>query len=273
MAFVALSDVEPSSCVSLSRVLRTAPSEPVKVAELADETQTISLSLSDFDYGIVVSSYSQSNLNKQFMYTITFTVTGGSLEFFICLQPEANLWAQGYDIYISTSNHWASTSGVTTTRNFMSNVALAFVFNHESSGSRSVSGSITVDTSPPSIKSSLIHNATYNGTVAITANATDTMTGVESMELFIDGESKHTASSGLLEYDWNTALYSNGNHTIAIQAKDGAGHGRLVVYELWVENAGFLMPSLNLLVGLGLGGAFSAAVIIYCLVRRRRAGG
>jgi hypothetical protein len=272
IAVIGFANAEYSTEVSLSRILETVPLEPVEVMELADSTQAISLSLGDFDYAIVVSSYSSSHKNTRFTYTLTFTVTGGSLEFIICLQPEANQWEQGYPIYVSTSDHWSSTSGVTVTRSFLSNVALAFIFNHESSGSRSVSGSISIDTSPPSILCSLINNATYNGTVPITASATDTMSGVESMELLIDDTSKKTTGSGSLEYNWGTASYSNGNHTITIRAEDGVGRVGEVVYDVWVENTGFLFPnidSMSLVVGGGLLGAF----IIYYLIKRMRARG
>jgi hypothetical protein len=257
--------------VILIRTVESRSSGPIEVMEPADSTQTISLSLGEFDYGIVTSTYSQSHTMEQFTYTITFAVSGGSLEFFICTQTDANLWAMGYEIYIQSSNYWSSTSGVTTTKSFMSNVALAFVFNHESSGSRSVSGSITVDSSPPSITCSLTNNATYNGTVPITASATDSMTGVESMELLIDGTSKKTTSSGSLAYSWGTASYSNGNHTITIKAEDGAGRVATVVYDIWVQNTGFRLPNLDptLVLGAGLLGAF----VIYYLIKRVRARG
>jgi hypothetical protein len=272
LAIIGFANAKHSSEVRLSRVLETTSLKPVEIMEPADSVQAISLSLGEFDYAIVVSSYSSTHTNSRFTYTLTFTVTGGSLEFIICTQPEANQWAQGYPIYVSTSDHWSSTSGVTTTRSFLSNVALAFIFNHEASGSRSVSGSISIDTSPPSIMCSLISNATYNGTVLITANATDTMSGVESMELLIDDTSKKTTSSGSIEYNWGTTAYSNGNHTITIHAEDGVGRVGEVVYEVWVENTGFLFPNIDSM-SLVLGGGLLGVFIIYYLIKRAKTRG
>jgi hypothetical protein len=272
IAAIGFANARHSSEVSLSRILETGSLRPVKVMEPADSVQTISLSLGDFDYAIVVSSYSSAHTYTRFTYTLTFTVTGGSLEFFICTQPDANLWSKGYSIYVSSDEHWSSTTGVTVTRSFFSNVALAFVFNHESSGSRSVSGSISIDTSPPSISCSLISNATYNGTVFITANATDTMSGVDNMELLIDGTSKKTTSSGSLEYNWGTTAHSNGNHTITIRAEDGVGRVGELVYEVWVKNTGFLFPSIDSM-SLVLGGGLLGVFIIYYLIKRAKTRG
>ncbi len=243
-------------------LLESTHTVPERIMEPADTTQSLSFTLDSWDYKIVRCDYSSSHLDTRFTYRLSFTVSGGSLEFFICLAPEANNWALGYPIYVSDSDHWGSTAGVTTERSFRSNVALAFVFNHEGSGSRTISGSVTVDTSGPSIATSLVNNDTYTGTIAITANATDTMTGVESMEILIDDDEKRSTTSGSLDYAWRTTSYSNGNHTIEIRAEDGAGHVSTVIYVVWVDNQWNIFggsESLGMIVGLGV-----FAVCIYC---------
>ena len=238
----------------------TSNVEPSKQMELA---QTFDFTLDEWDYRIVQCDYSASHLNTRFTYTLTFSVSGGSLEFFICLRPEANIWAAGSPIFISTSDHWGSTSGVTVTKSFQSNVALAFVFNHEGSGSRTVSGSVTVDGSGPSISTSLVSNATYTGTYTITASATDP-SGVDSMEILIDGDSKKNSSSGSINYDWRTTSYDNGLYTVQIRAEDDVGNVNTVTYNVWVENEGFALPNMQgIAILIAMGGLLAACVYWY----------
>jgi hypothetical protein len=221
------------------QVLDETIEPPDETVDLAQSTQSLDFTLGDWDYRIVTCSYSASHTNTYFKYRLSFTVSGGSLEFFICLQPEANLWANGYSIYIDTGDHWGSTDGVTVTRSFQSNVALAFVFNHESSGSRTVSGSVVVDSAGPAITTSLVQNATYNGTTTIEASATDSFGSVDSMEIYIDGSRKTSSNGGEIAYDWTTTGYSNGNHTISILAEDDSEHVTNHTYLVWVDNQGY----------------------------------
>ena len=221
------------------QVLEEIIEAPEETINLAQSTQTLSFTLGDWDYQVVTCSYSASHLNTYFRYRLSFTVSGGSLEFFICLQPEANLWANGYSIYIDTSDHWGSTDGVTVTRSFQSNVALAFVFNHESSGSRTVSGSVVVDSAGPAVTTSLVNNATYSGTTTIEASATDSFGSVDGMEIYIDGTRKTYSSGGEIAYDWITTGYSNGNHTVSVLAEDDSEHVTNHTYVVWVFNEGF----------------------------------
>ena len=252
-----------------SQTLENSSQIPDRTMQLADTTQTFSFSLDSYDHMIIESSYSSSHLNEFFTYKISFTVTGGSLEFFICIAPVAETWELGYPIYVDTDKYWSSTSGVTVTNKFSSNVALAFVFNHEHSDSRSVSGSITVDTSGPSIACNLINNATYNGTVSINAAATDSISDIDTLSLYIDDVEKVESSSASFNYQWDTNRHSNGNHTIAIIAVDEADQVSLAVFDIWIYNSGPNLGSLGL-VAIGFAAVVGVPALIYIWYKSKK---
>ena len=241
---------------------------PVKIVEPAQTTQSLDFTIGSWDSRIVQCSYSASHLNTRFTYRLTFTISGGSLEFFICSASTAAMWDQGNPVWIDSSDDWPSTSGVTVTRSYRSNVALAFVSNTENGDSRSGSGSITVDSSGPSIMTNLVHNATYSEVFTITANATDFFTDVDSMTLYVDGNEKEDSSGGSIEYDWNTRTSGTGNHSISIIAVDSYDLSTNLTYVVWVENEGFglTLPDPLLMVA---GGAAIIVVVIYWFKRMR----
>ena len=190
------------------------------------------------------------------------------MEFFICSASTAAMWDQGNPIWIDSSDDWPSTSGVTVTRSYRSNVALAFVFNYEGGDSRSVSGSITVDSSGPSVMTSLVDNATYSDVTTITANATDSFTDVDSMAIYIDGDEKEDASGGSIEYDWNTRYSGNGNHSISIIAEDAYGLSTNVTYVVWVENVGLGLTLPDPMIMIVGAGAIIIVVIYWYTIMR-----
>ncbi len=235
---------------------------PTKMVEPAQTTQSLGFTIGSWDSRIVECAYSASHLNTRFTYRITFTVSGGPLEFFICSTSEATLWDQGNPIWIDSADDWPSTEGVTVTRSYRSNVALAFVFNNEHGDARTVSGSITVDTSGPSIMTNLVNNETYSEVFTITANATDSFTDVDSMAIYVDGNEKEDSTGGTIEYAWNTRYSGNGNVSISIIAVDHYGLSTNLTYVVWVENQGLglSLPNLGLIAA---GGVAIVIVVIY----------
>jgi hypothetical protein len=80
-------------------------------------------------------------------------------------------------------------------------------------------------------------NATVSGTVTLTASASDN-TGVVGVEFLLDGVSmgaEDTASPYSLS--WNTAVVSNGNHTLTATARDAAGNNTSASIAVKVSNA------------------------------------
>ena len=64
------------------------------------------------------------------------------------------------------------------------------------------------------------------GTVPVTATVSDD-TGVESVELLVDGESvasKLPSGTGEVTFDWNSLTVTNGTHTLRLRARDAAGN-------------------------------------------------
>jgi hypothetical protein len=83
----------------------------------------------------------------------------------------------------------------------------------------------TTDTTPPTVSMTApASGATVNGTVSVTASASDNV-GVASVQFQLDGAnvgSLDTASP--YSFSWNTATASNGSHTLRAIAKDAVGN-------------------------------------------------
>jgi hypothetical protein len=93
-------------------------------------------------------------------------------------------------------------------------------------------GGGTSDTTAPTVSiSNPSSGATVSGTVSITFTATDNV-GVTSRSVKIDGTQVATASG----YSWNTLGYSNGAHTILVQAYDAAGNVGSDTHTVTVSN-------------------------------------
>ena len=97
----------------------------------------------------------------------------------------------------------------------------------------------TADTTPPSTSVTAPANgATVNGTVSVTATASDNV-GVTKMEIYIDGSlATSNTNATSLTYSWNTTTVANGSHTIQSKAYDAAGNvGSSSTITVTVSNA------------------------------------
>lgn len=242
----------PSECVESVK----APdcTGPQVTVELVDVTQSIDFTLDAYSYKIVQFSYSAPRVGQSVTYQLSFSVSGGTVEFFICTPGDASLWAAGSTIIVSTSDYWGGTSGLSIIRGFYSGYPPAFVFNHDGSGSRTVTGSVVVDTTPPSIVTSLVDGQTYSGDVVITASATDALAGVYRITLFIDGEEEFWAHDDI-DYLWRTDSYSNGQHIIHVVAQDEDENFADLSFTVQVDN------HLDLTLFLALGSVGLVAVV------------
>jgi hypothetical protein len=251
------------------QVPASTPSCPEKVMSPADDVQSFNFTLDSWEFMIIESEYSASHIEEWFTYKVSFTVTGGSLEFFHCTSTMARQWELGGMIILDSDDHWPSTTGTTVRQTMNSYTSESFVFNHEGSGSRTVTGSIVVDTSPPSISCSLVNNATYNETVSISASATDTVSDIDSIWLYIDDEVVKESYSDSLSFEWDTTDYSNGNHTIVIDAMDDANYYDYIIYEVWVDNPG-LDLSLAAFASIGIVALVGIPAVIFIWFKRRK---
>ncbi len=80
------------------------------------------------------------------------------------------------------------------------------------------------DTIPPTV---MISNpaplSVITSTAKVSATASDNV-GVVKMEIFLDGGSKVTSTTGSISTTWNTRKLSSGYHTITVNAYDAAGN-------------------------------------------------
>jgi uncharacterized protein (TIGR03790 family) len=87
--------------------------------------------------------------------------------------------------------------------------------------------SVTMDTTPPTVSVTAPANgATVGGTVAVSANATDSV-GITGVQFQLDGANLGGVMAGVgpsYSYSWNTAGVANGWHTVAAVASDAAGN-------------------------------------------------
>jgi hypothetical protein len=83
----------------------------------------------------------------------------------------------------------------------------------------------TITDNPPTTSINAPANgATVSGTVNVAASASDDV-GVTALEIDVDGSAKASNTNATsLNYSWNTALVSNGQHQIYSKAYDGSGH-------------------------------------------------
>ncbi len=83
----------------------------------------------------------------------------------------------------------------------------------------------SVDTTPPQVNlTAPAAGSTVGGTVAVSADATDTGSGVARVEFYIDTTLVAVDSAAPYSTQWNTALYVEGQHTVRAVAYDGRGN-------------------------------------------------
>ncbi len=94
------------------------------------------------------------------------------------------------------------------------------------------------DTTPPTVSITAPANgSTVSGTVAVTANASDTV-GVVGAQFLVDGANLGAeATSAPYSASWNSAAASNGTHTISARARDAAGNAATATISVTSSNA------------------------------------
>lgn len=99
-----------------------------------------------------------------------------------------------------------------------------------------VSGIWLTDEWPPEIAANISDGAIVEGIVAVNVTAQDDYFGVSGMSLDIDGYEVATSESEQLTYVWNTMLYSDGQHTLRIEAADNAENTASTTITVEVRN-------------------------------------
>ena len=92
------------------------------------------------------------------------------------------------------------------------------------------------DTLAPTISvNGLTNNATVSGTININASASDDI-GVTSFTMRFDGALLASATSGFINYSWDTTGVSNGAHTFSFEARDAAANSTTSTFTVTVNN-------------------------------------
>jgi hypothetical protein len=89
------------------------------------------------------------------------------------------------------------------------------------------SQSIRIDTTAPTVAiTSPANGATVTGSVKITANASDSGSGIAQVSFYADGVLIGTKSSAPYSVSWNTKKVARGQHTLVAIAQDVAGNSQ-----------------------------------------------
>jgi hypothetical protein len=123
----------------------------------------------------------------------------------------------------------------------------------DAAGNTTTSASVKVtvnnsDTTPPTVSiTSPANNATVNGTVTVSATASDNV-GVASVQLQVDGANVGAAdTSAPYNFSWNTTSVSNASHTLTAVAKDAAGNATTSAsVKVTVNNADTTPPTVSI---------------------------
>jgi len=84
---------------------------------------------------------------------------------------------------------------------------------------------IRVDMTPPTVAiTAPANNATITGTVKVTANASDGVSGVARVTFYLDGNVLGNAPAAPYSTQWNTKKTTKGTHTLTAVADDTAGN-------------------------------------------------
>jgi peptidoglycan/xylan/chitin deacetylase (PgdA/CDA1 family)/N-acetyl-beta-hexosaminidase len=87
------------------------------------------------------------------------------------------------------------------------------------------SQAIRIDTTAPTVAiTSPANGSTVTGTVKLTANASDSGSGIAQVRFYVDGALIGTKSGAPFTVTWNTKKVSGGQHTLSAVAQDAAGN-------------------------------------------------
>ncbi len=96
----------------------------------------------------------------------------------------------------------------------------------------------TVDTEDPVVTiSSPANESVCSGDVSISIQASDSASGIQRVELYIDGDLTLNDTSAPYSYSWDTTEFENGTHIILAIGYDDAGHNTTAKHVVTVENA------------------------------------
>ena len=182
----------------------TATSAPVTVTVLDTTSPTVNL-----------ASLPPSVSGTQILTANASDTQSGiaSVQFLVDGQPLATVTAAPYTF------SWNTTS-VSNIQHTLTAIA------KDGAGNTATSAPVTVtvlDTTPPTV-SLASPPSSVSGTQILTANASDTQSGIASVQFLVDGQPLATVTAAPYTFSWDTTSVSNIQHTLTVIAKDGAGN-------------------------------------------------
>jgi len=110
-------------------------------------------------------------------------------------------------------------------------------FDTSGDSGTSATVSVNVDNTPPAVSiTGPTQGSTVSGTVTISASASDSRSGLRSVQFLVDGGSKATVTSTPYQYQWNTKNVKTGWHTITVIAIDNAGISAQTSLTVYVQS-------------------------------------
>jgi hypothetical protein len=140
-------------------------------------------------------------------------------------------------------------------------------------------GPFYIDATAPSTSiSSPQNNQIVSGTVTITASASDSTSGIQKVEFYIDGKLKETDTDSPYQFSWDTSLETTtttARHTIMAIAYDKVGNSAYDERTVWIDRHDVAVTGLNAFFGPpwmdyplhGLGQVYASWGILHVEVR------
>jgi hypothetical protein len=103
------------------------------------------------------------------------------------------------------------------------------------------------DTTAPTVSiTAPASNATVNGTVSVTATASDNV-GVSKVEFYVNNVLQATTASAPFSFSWNTTALANGSYTLSAKAYDVANNiGQSSTVTVTVNNPDTIAPTVSI---------------------------
>jgi hypothetical protein len=203
-----------------------------------------------------------------------YTVTGGSINLHLLSSGQYSTWVSaGPGTIVPTLRSVSSTSGGRLTYQASSGGTYYLLFdNQASSSSKSISGTITEDTSAPSISCNLTNGQNYTSPVTIQITASDDESSVEQIALKIDGETVASVNdANILLYQWEVSWSESGNYTLKITASDSWDKTRTVELNVSISGVPYEpIPFSGLALVMGYGVLPLVAIVIGILYSRHQ---
>jgi hypothetical protein len=215
----------------------TLSAKAYDAANNVGSSSSVTVTVNNPDTTVPTASISSPSNNATINGTVSVTATASDNVGVAKVEFYVNASLQATDTSSPYSFSWNTTS-VANGSYTLSAKAYDAASNVGSSANVSVTVNNTDTTVPTVSISSPSNSATINGTVSVTATASDNV-GVAKVEFYVNGALQATDTSSPYSFSWNTTSVANGSCTLSAKAYDAAGNvGQSQNVALIVINSG-----------------------------------